>query len=47
MAEIEKVLAAPGENDDIMDLTRAYLEQKRELDIKMEEWASLAEKIEQ
>jgi ATP-binding cassette subfamily F protein 3 len=47
MAEIEKVLAAPGENDDIMDLTRAYLEQKRELDIKMEEWASLAEKLEQ
>ncbi len=47
MAEIEKVLSAPGEKDDIMELTRAYLEQKRELDIKMEEWASLAEKIEQ
>ena len=47
MAEIEKVLSAPGPNDDIMDLTRDYLEQKRELDIKMEEWASLAEIIEQ
>ncbi len=47
MADIEKVLSAPGEKDDIMELTRAYLEQKRELDIKMEEWASLAEKIEQ
>ena len=46
MAEIEKVLSAPGPNDDIMELTRTYLEHKRELDIKMEEWASLAEKIE-
>ena len=47
MAEIENVLSAPGPNDDIMDLTRAYLEHKRELDIKMDEWASLAEKLEQ
>ena len=47
MAEIEKVLSAPGEGDDIMELTRSYLEHKRELDIKMEEWAALAEKIEQ
>ena len=47
MAEIEKVLSAPGEGDDIMELTRQYLEHKRELDIKMEEWASLAEILEQ
>ncbi|MBO4558183.1 MAG: ABC-F family ATP-binding cassette domain-containing protein, partial [Bacteroidales bacterium] len=47
MAEIEKELSAPGGNDDIMELTRQYLELKRELDIKMEEWAALAEKLEQ
>lgn len=29
MAEIEAVLADPGEGDDIMELTRAYLENKR------------------
>ena len=46
MAEIEKVLSAPKEGDDIMELTRQYLELKRELDIKMEEWATLAEKLE-
>ena len=47
MAEIEKVLSSPGPNDDIMELTRKYLEFKRELDIKMDEWAALAEKLEQ
>ena len=41
MADIEKVLAAPTPDVDIMDLTRAYLELKRDLDAKMEEWASL------
>ena len=41
MAEIEKVLAAPTPDVDIMDLTRNYLELKRDLDTKMEEWASL------
>ena len=41
MAEIEKVLAAPTPDVDIMDLTRAYLELKRDLDAKMDEWASL------
>ena len=41
MAEIEKVLAAPSPSDDIMELTRQYLELKRDLDAKMEEWASL------
>ena len=41
MADIEKVLAAPTPDVDIMDLTRSYLELKRDLDAKMEEWASL------
>ena len=41
MADIEKVLAAPTPADDIMDLTRQYLELKRDLDAKMDEWASL------
>ena len=41
MAEIEKVLAAPTPDVDIMDLTRDYLELKRSLDAKMDEWASL------
>ena len=47
MAEIEAVLADPGEGDDIMELTRAYLENKRELDFKMEEWEKLNEQLEQ
>ena len=46
MADIEKKLSAPQPGDDIMDLTRQYLELKRDLDFKMEEWAALAEKIE-
>ena len=41
MAEIEKVLAAPGPDDDIMELTRSYLEYKRDLDAKTDEWGSL------
>ena len=47
MAEIEASLANPGEGDDIMDLTRAYLENKRELDFKMEEWEKLNESLEE
>ena len=47
MKEIEAVLMNPGPNDDVMDLTRAYLEQKRELDFKMEEWEKLNESLEQ
>lgn len=46
MAEIEAVLAEPGPEDDIMELTRAYLENKRELDFKMEEWEKLNESLE-
>ena len=46
MAEIEAKLMNPGPEDDIMDLTRAYLENKRELDFKMEEWEKLNEQLE-
>ena len=45
MAEIEAVLMNPGPGDDIMELTRAYLENKRELDFKMEEWEKLNESL--
>ena len=43
MAEIESKLSAPGPDDDIMELTRSYLECKRELDAKTDEWGSLIE----
>ena len=46
MAEIEAKLSNPGPEDDVMDLTRAYLENKRELDYKMEEWEKLNESLE-
>jgi ATP-binding cassette subfamily F protein 3 len=46
MAEIEAKLTDPGPDDDIMELTRAYLENKRELDFKMEEWEKLNESLE-
>ena len=45
-SKIEEVLANPGPDDDIMDLTRTYLENKRELDFKMAEWEKLSESIE-
>ena len=43
MGEIEKVLAAPGPSDDIMELTREYLELKRALEADTEEWTTLME----
>ena len=46
MAEIEAVLSNPGSEDDVMELTRAYLENKRELDFKMAEWEQLNEQLE-
>ena len=46
MKEIEKVLSNPTSDVDIMELTRTYLESKRELDGKTGEWESLMEKIE-
>ena len=45
MKEIESVLSAPGPGDDVMELTRSYLENKRELDFKMAEWEKLSESI--
>ena len=47
MSEIEAKLMSPGPEDDIMDLTREYLENKREMDFKMEEWEKLNEQLEQ
>ena len=47
MKEIEAVLASPKPEDDVMELTRAYLENKRELDYKMAEWEKLSESIEE
>ena len=41
LKEIEAVLSAPGENDDIMELTRNYLEFKRDLDDRENEWLEL------
>ncbi len=41
MKEIETVLSAPGPEDDIIELTREYLECKRDLDAKTDEWGSL------
>ncbi len=41
MAEIEAVLSAPKDSDDIFELTREYLECKRDLDAKTEEWGTL------
>ena len=46
MAQIEAVLMNPGPGDDVMELTRAYLENKRELDFKMAEWEKLNESLE-
>ena len=41
MKAIEKILEAPGKGDDIMELTREYLECKRDLDAKTDEWGTL------
>lgn len=41
MKEIESVLSAPGADDDVMELTREYLECQRDLDSKTDEWGSL------
>ena len=45
MKKIEAVLANPGPDDDIMELTRSYLEHKRDLDAWTEEWAELSEQM--
>ena len=46
LAGIEKVLANPGEKDDILELTRNYLENKLSLDSMTDEWGALLEKLE-
>ena len=46
MKEIESVLSAPGEGDDVMELTREYLERQRELGFRTSEWEELMERIE-
>ena len=45
MKEIEIILSNPSSSDDIMELTREYLENKRDLDHKTSEWESLMEKL--
>lgn len=46
MKEIEGVLAAPSPSDDYMELTREFLELKRDLDAKTDEWAELSDSLE-
>ncbi len=41
MKQIEGLLSSPGEGDDVMELTREYLECKRDLDAKTDEWGEL------
>lgn len=43
--DIEAVLASPGPGDDIFELTRDYLNNKRDLDAKTEEWMELSESL--
>ena len=45
MAAVEAVLSNPSEKDDVLELTRSYLELKRECEGKTEEWASLMESL--
>lgn len=45
MQIIEKILANPGNNEDIYELTREYLELKLGLDSMTEEWTTLMEQI--
>ena len=47
MKEIETVLANPSPSDDYMELTREFLERKRDLDTMTDEWAELSECLEQ
>ncbi len=45
MKEIETVLANPSPSDDYMELTREFLELKRDLDAMTDEWAELSENL--
>ena len=46
MKEIESVLANPSPSDDYMELTREFLERKRDVDAMTDEWAELSESLE-
>ena len=46
MKEIETVLSQPGQDTDVMELTREYLTLKRDLDAFTEEWTTLMEQME-
>ncbi|MGN0195207.1 MAG: ribosomal protection-like ABC-F family protein [Candidatus Cryptobacteroides sp.] len=46
MKGIEQILSNPSEKDDVMELTRTYLEHKRDLEARTDEWASLMETLE-
>jgi len=46
MKDLEKILSNPTEKDDIMELTRQYLNLKRDLDARTEEWEKLYEQME-
>lgn len=46
MKDIESKLACPKPSDDVMELTRSYLEDKRDLDAKTEEWSTLIDQVE-
>lgn len=46
MKEIEGIMATPSEKDDIMELTREYLEIKRDTEAWENEWGELMEKLE-
>ncbi len=45
MKKIEAVLSNPGPSDDVMELTRTYLEEKRTLDSFTDEWGALLETL--
>ena len=45
MRSLEVVLSSPKPEDDIMELTREYLELKRDLDAKTDEWGGLIEQV--
>ena len=45
MQIIEKILANPGNNEDIYELTREYLELKLGLDSQTDEWTTLMEQL--
>ena len=45
MRSLEVVLSSPKPDDDIMELTREYLELKRDLDAKTDEWGGLIEQV--